>query len=1147
MANNNYDRMKMGEKAPVITDKAKATKAKRQSKATKLGLIPVVAALAVLFLGLVGGLGKPAQAALLGSFGWAGVAYCLLGVAACVLVWCNFKLRPLASKKKRKHRALLIAGIVSMALVVLVFLSVITTISAYLDVATDGFATYRDYLSSVYRHGSETAGGVLIAVFSHWMLAYMGARIAEIVLAVLFFAILLGMIYPFWFVEKKERVIADENALTSSDGSDHTKLFVDTVDGKEDRRRKDKDKKKSFDYSFPNNEPIADEVSEVDQPEAGELELTHLLNTEKDPQNRKQMAAEFLFSTDDRRAEELLGKTEPKEYDASEDRDGPLYFHEKNLHAEWGKRQDLPEAERKQNSRDILFGDLDTEATPMPTPSVKRSAESRQARLDSGVSTVETIYPRGDNLPRKKKEGWDADFQDLTPSGTYERPATADKPFGQPVPPQSGAFGGAQPTQPIPQQAQPYGQPYGAPYVQQPVYGQYPYGAPYGQQPMYGQPPYAQPQGQGYQGQQGYQPVPPVYGQPYAPYGQPQGQQPAQPIVQPQQPKPFPSAPQDKTGVSDHNLKVEEAHEVKPKEYPTFVEEDEDYEDTYEQEEEEEQEPAPLFAEREDNPDEHVYGGFVERKVEPKEEEPEEEPFKPTPRPEVRQQARAYQPPKPSKPKPYQYPPLNLLKDYPPPMDIENYERMYATIEEAFASFQIPVQVLGHTRGPTFTQYAVRLADGISVKRVNTLEEDIVRKLRLDQEITIVPSVPGMDAIGVEVVNKSRATVSLKPLLTDPCFRKPQKLFFVLGVDVRGEPFYCDILNGPHMLIAGSSGSGKSVCLNTLICSLLFNYSPEYVKFILIDPKGGVEMDIYNDVPHNLLGKAATNPSSTIKALDWAIDEMERRYNIMKDEGVRNIGSYNDIIVERGQQRLPYILVIIDELADMMKMSKKMATDLEQRIARLTAKARACGIHVIVATQRPSVDVITGTIKNNIPTRIAFRTASQIDSKTILNKGCADKLYGRGDMYYMGNGVNELRRLQAPMLSDEEVGVVTDYIRDHNEAQVDASITNIIFREEEDEQVVEDMGLTPSNMADGTPGRDSLFENAVRFAAQQGVVSISKLQREFRLGFSRAGFLVDEMEKRGVIEPAVPGSSRPRRVVMTLDQINNMFGSEGDE
>ena len=591
----------------------------------------------------------------------------------------------------------------------------------------------------------------------------------------------------------------------------------------------------------------------------------------------------------------------------------------------------------------------------------------------------------------------------------------------------------------------------------------------------------------------------------------------------------------------------------------------EDYNDDNTEDYDGSAEPDPAasrvgYVDREEQEFPSAFDGFVARPAPEPEPEPEEEP---EPEPDVRprtlavpdekteRQARTCQP-KPAPPKkvrPYTAPSLYLLRDFPPPVDMEDYEAMYHNIEDAFASYGMQVRVLGHTRGPTYTQYAVQLADGLTFKRVVGYEQDIVRKMRLNEEINIVPKVPNMDAIGVEVVNRTRSTVGLKPLLTSGVFRQDKKLYFALGVDVMGHPYYCDILSGPHMLIAGSSGSGKSVCLNTLICCLLFNYKPDYVKFILIDPKGGVEMDVYNDLPHNLLGQSATTPAATLKALDWAIEEMERRYGLMRTVNIRSLGEYNDKMLQMGMPRLPYILVIIDELADLMKLNKKMANDMETRISRLTAKARACGIHVIVATQRPSVDVITGTIKNNIPTRVAFRTATQIDSKTILERGCAEKLYGKGDLFFMANGANELKRLQCPFLSDDEVFAICEDIRAHNESVVDAAVAARIFREEatDDAQMEEDFGARDTKPTEDNPNGDPMFERVVRYVAATGTASISRIQREFRMGFARAGYLVDEMERRGFVGPADPnGSNRPRTVLITPADCDDIFGHGGD-
>lgn len=481
---------------------------------------------------------------------------------------------------------------------------------------------------------------------------------------------------------------------------------------------------------------------------------------------------------------------------------------------------------------------------------------------------------------------------------------------------------------------------------------------------------------------------------------------------------------------------------------------------------------------------------------------------------------------------PYTAPPHRLLHDQKPPQTGENYVEMYGMLEDAFASYGFSVRVIAHTRGPSYTQYAVQLPDGVSYKRVQMLEEDITRKINVETPVKFVPKVLNLDAIGVEIVNEIPDEVALKPLLTNPVFGVDKKLCFALGVDVMGQPFYCDILKGPHMMIAGSSGSGKSVCLNTLICSVLYNYKPDYVKFILVDPKGGVEMSTYNDLPHNMLGRAAVTPGCVLRAFDWAIEEMGKRYEAMRKLGVRSLGAYNDIMLETGRQRLPYILVIVDELADLMNKGKKIATEMTARLADLTGKARACGIHVIVATQRPSVDVITGTVKNNIPMRVALKTATQIDSKTILERGCAEHLIGHGDMYFMGDGSSKLQRLQGPFLSDDEVNNITDFIRANNESSVDEELLNRIFREEESAvDILDDFFEGDFSPIEGE--MDEFLPRAVVRAADLGSISITRIEREFRIGFPRAASILDTMCRMGIVEDGAPGSTRPRRVLVT--------------
>lgn len=1125
MANNNYDRMRLGEtqEAP-IANKAKQAKARKQSKAVKIAMIFVCIVAVVLFLGLVGALGQACSHALLGVFGWFGILLCLGAVAACILVWLG--VRP---KKKwtGRQKALLALGIVEAVLIAL-FLQIITSVQAYNVVAQDGRAGYEQYIESCYAHGSDTVGGVLLALIAYPFLAYVGTRLSSIVLSVLFFGILFAMIYPFWYVVKKSRVIEDIEPSVAQQTEDPM-LFVESVDPP-DPGVLAKGRAALMGTAFPNDIPSEDDerVDPDDEVDLNQPEYKQFMEREKDPEKRRQMAAELLYYLPDEQVRRLITTKDTPAYDATKDQNGPLQFGGDSVHAEFGRglqpstgnaaKSGSDQERSKRDSYDILFG------SPAP--------QSPQSVVHS--DTLETILPSGtrvEDLP-KKAEKAESYFE------WNKTPPVSSAPARKEAPPVNTEHTAEARRASLQEQLA------ALPRKEDKTSTEAARTATHGD----------------------IDAIPSANeNDTMAEASQPAGRDDsttAESIY-------FDSAP----------VSPAQASLLQPDVRPTLIDEDdgEDEPDTtpaaYDTQDttpvEQEQSMVThnnAFVERDEPTEEAAnnYGGFVARQMPVEEEpEPEEKPAAPAPKPTKPKneapkstaplpddstviQAHACAPLPPRRPKPYVAPPLSLLRDYPPPMDMENYDEVYQRIEQAFASFDIKVRVLGHTRGPTFTQYAVQLADGVSVKRVTSLEQDIVRKLRLGQDISIIPSVPGMDAIGVEMPNKTRSTVGLKPLLAAPDFRKTNKLYFVLGVDVRGNAYNCDILSGPHMLIAGSSGSGKSVCLNTLICSLLFNYTPDYVKFILIDPKGGVEMEVYNDVPHNLLGKAATNPSSTIKALDWAIEEMDRRYALLKDEGVRNIAGYNDAMIKSNRQRMPYILIIIDELADMMKSSKKMANDLEQRIARLTAKARACGIHVIVATQRPSVDVITGTIKNNIPSRVAFKTATQIDSKTILEKGCAEKLYGKGDMYYMGSDCNELRRLQAPFLDDDEVYDVTDYIRAHNEAWTDEALVGRIFKEDvPDTQIEEDFGVSSTSGGEGKT--DSLFEQACRLVAKNGTVSISKLQREFRIGFTRAGYLVDEMEKRGFVDSFNDGSRIVRNVKITPADCNEIFGNTGEE
>ena len=1181
MANNNYDRMLRGE-AQQPTNIPNKAKANRQTKKRRAALFVRIALCVIsVLVGLMtlGAVGAAVQGFFLGVFGWYGVLYSLL-----TLVLCTLSLAGVLGKRRlTRSQGWLVAGGAVLAFIIMLFAHLWSSHAAY-DVVSvaKGNVTYGDYLGQVYRHGISTAGGALFSLVAYPFLNAVGLRLSGILLAVLFFGVLFSMIYPFWLTTKESRVIEDD--VPAEEGA--PRLFVETVDGKPSRanRARSRRRAQNFDFSYPNGNDI-----EEDHPEELDLIDEEDEASHEAPQNaedRRASAMEILLGIKDTTTQ--VDTAEEGGYDPTRDAQHPLQFGTRhNAHSDWARpaepevdRDSLSPEARRQQSIDILFGDAPAPRRTYPTPP---PAAERPRGLAEG-STIETVVPSQRDAHRPERPNADAagttgqTVYKISDNGDYvNRP----NPPRTPSPAPSSTAASEPPV--VPPVVEPQAQPSriertenAEPRVSRPPEA--------GHAPAETQYPFASQQYEGAVdddttpsseasradfGASSSTPAAPreaveadlYYGEAYEPA---------------RSTPPAADTPRMRLAAS-RPIMPEEASVNRPVEYPTYEEDSLDaalhsVQDDYEEPDEEEQtvdeEPIVVdkvgYVEREGEETPAAFNGFVRREVKPASpaETPPEAPQPvrtPRPRDEARpranngpdeatrQAARAFAPEPPKKVRPYTAPPLYLLKDYPPPEDTEDYEEMSKNLEEAFASYGIEVHVIGHTRGPTYTQYAVRLADGVPFKRVSNLGQDIVRKMCLSEEINIVPKVPNMDAIGVEIINKTRQRVGLKPLLTSSKFRQDKKLYFVLGVDVMGRPYYCDILSGPHMLIAGSSGSGKSVCLNTLICSLLFNYKPDYVKFILIDPKGGVEMDVYNDLPHNMLGKAAVTPANTIKALDWAIEEMERRYQLMRDVNVRNWGDYNDKLLAGNMPRLPYILIVIDELAELMNSSKKNAADIEVRIARLTAKARASGIHVIVATQRPSVDVITGTIKNNIPTRVAFKTATQIDSKTILEKGCAEKLYGKGDMYFMSSEFNELKRLQGPFLTDDEVCEICDNIRANNDCAVDELAAARIFKEDVEEEEKQDNAYADEDKDEGEVNENNLFERAVRAAAEAGMISTSRLQRMYHLGFNRAAVLMDEMEERGFVEKAVMGSSRPRRVLITPEECDEIFGYRDDD
>ena len=454
----------------------------------------------------------------------------------------------------------------------------------------------------------------------------------------------------------------------------------------------------------------------------------------------------------------------------------------------------------------------------------------------------------------------------------------------------------------------------------------------------------------------------------------------------------------------------------------------------------------------------------------------------------------------------------------------EDIKKCAFILEDTLRSFGITANVVNISRGPVVTRYELQPAPGVKVSRIVNLSDDIALNLAAPR-VRIEAPIPGKAAIGIEVPNSEIETVFIRDMLETEEFQKKQSpLTFSLGQDLAGKNIYADISTMPHMLIAGATGSGKSVCINTLIASILFKATPEDVRMIMIDPKV-VELNIYNNIPH-LLVPVVTDPKKAASALNWAVQEMTSRYKTFAEKGARDIKKFNEEMKKEGSPKLPYILVVIDELADLMIVAQN---DVEDAICRIAQLGRACGIHLVIATQRPSVDVITGVIKANIPSRIAFAVSSQVDSRTILDMAGAEKLLGKGDMLYYPIGFPKPVRLQGAFINDREVEVITDFLKEGKAAQYD-------------EEVMEGLNGNAA-VNSGSEGEcDEHFQKAVELGIEYGQISISMLQRRLRVGYARAARLIDEMEIRGIVSPFE--GSKPRQMMITREDYESLFEQE---
>ena len=481
----------------------------------------------------------------------------------------------------------------------------------------------------------------------------------------------------------------------------------------------------------------------------------------------------------------------------------------------------------------------------------------------------------------------------------------------------------------------------------------------------------------------------------------------------------------------------------------------------------------------------------------------------------------------------YVFPPLDLLIEEDPDTGSSRSYRSQALegakkLEETLLSFGVSAKVVNVTRGPTVTRYELQPSAGVKVSRIVNLSDDIALNLAAPG-IRIEAPIPGKAAIGIEVPNREINMVRLREVLESAEFaRHPSKIAFAAGKDISGEPVIADISKMPHLLIAGATGSGKSVCINCLIMSILYKSSPDEVKLLLIDPKV-VELGVYNGIPH-LLIPVVTDPKKAAGALNWAVQEMVNRYKLFAEKNVRDIKGYNALVSRTDDEPvMPQIVIIIDELADLMMVAPN---EVEDAICRLAQMARAAGMHLVLATQRPSVDVITGVIKANIPSRISFAVSSQVDSRTILDMAGAEKLLGRGDMLMHPVGKPKPVRIQGANITDAEIERVVEYIKAQGDAEYDDEIIEEINSDDK-----------PDTSDDGD--NDELLPQAIDLVIDAGQASVSFIQRKFRVGYARAGRIIDQMEARGIISGHE--GSNPRQVLITKQQWHEMQMAQKDE
>lgn len=475
----------------------------------------------------------------------------------------------------------------------------------------------------------------------------------------------------------------------------------------------------------------------------------------------------------------------------------------------------------------------------------------------------------------------------------------------------------------------------------------------------------------------------------------------------------------------------------------------------------------------------------------------------------------------------YEYPPVELLSKGNKKAlkgGAKALTDVATKLQKTLYSFGVQAKVENVSVGPAITRYELKPAEGVRVSKIANLADDIALNLAAET-IRIEAPIPGKQAVGIEVPNTEKETVHFRDVVESDEFQDAKsRLSVALGKDVAGNMAIADIAKMPHALIAGATGSGKSVCINTIITSIIYKAKPSEVKFVMVDPKV-VELSVYNGIPH-LLIPVVTDPKKAAGALAWAVQEMDNRYNVFAQKGVRDLKGYNALAEkEEGMGKLPQIVIIIDELADLMMVAAK---EVEDSICRLAQKARAAGMHLIIATQRPSVDVITGIIKANVPSRIAFSVSSQVDSRTILDQVGAEKLLGKGDMLFYPSGSPKPSRVQGAFVSDEEVEKIVSFVKSNGEATYNEDILESI---ENSNKTDKELAAETGDPDDDT---DPFLMEAIDIVVETGQASTSFIQRRFKVGYARAGRIIDQMEERGVISGYQ--GSKPRQVLMTMER-----------